>query len=392
MIPLQGLMFGIINIVGNFGTVFCDQSYWQSAIAAEPTAAHKGYIVGGLVWFAIPFSLASSLGLAATALQLPISKGEASDGLVPPAVAVHLLGAGGGWAIATMLFMAIISTGSAEAIAVSSLVSYDIYMPYINVNANSDDIIRISRIVIPIYCIFAGVLSSVLALIGIGLGWVYGFMGIHIGCAVGPIWFMLTWDKATEKGAICGVWAGCISGYVMWIVTCLALGDPLDKTGLGSLESMLAGNLASIVVSPLVCMAMSMSSTERYDWKSMKAIQLLDDDQSGLDSEDLSDEKLLPALNWIWKTGGVSTFLLVVAWPAFSAAAGTFTKSYWAFWVFLVVAWGLIAAITIIFLPIYESFDDLVEVTHLMFGGKAEHTPIIDQKKENDAENSVNSI
>ncbi|CAE8695046.1 unnamed protein product [Polarella glacialis] len=31
-----GLLFGITNIVGNFGTVFVDQSYWQSAGAANP--------------------------------------------------------------------------------------------------------------------------------------------------------------------------------------------------------------------------------------------------------------------------------------------------------------------------------------------------------------------
>merc|ERR1719375_1155750 len=31
-----GLIFGITNIVGNFGTVFVDQSYWQSAVAAKP--------------------------------------------------------------------------------------------------------------------------------------------------------------------------------------------------------------------------------------------------------------------------------------------------------------------------------------------------------------------
>jgi hypothetical protein len=27
-------MFGVINIVGNFGTVFVDQSYWQFTITA----------------------------------------------------------------------------------------------------------------------------------------------------------------------------------------------------------------------------------------------------------------------------------------------------------------------------------------------------------------------
>jgi hypothetical protein len=31
-----GFTFGVINIVGNFGSVFCDQSYWQSSVAAKP--------------------------------------------------------------------------------------------------------------------------------------------------------------------------------------------------------------------------------------------------------------------------------------------------------------------------------------------------------------------
>jgi Na+/proline symporter len=32
MWSLNGLVFGIINVIGNFGTVFVDQSYWQGAI------------------------------------------------------------------------------------------------------------------------------------------------------------------------------------------------------------------------------------------------------------------------------------------------------------------------------------------------------------------------
>merc|ERR1719352_1814101 len=77
MLSSQGLMFGIINIIGNFGTVFVDQSYWQSAIAAKPAVAHKGYLLGGMVWFTIPFALATACGIAAVALQLPIDSFEA---------------------------------------------------------------------------------------------------------------------------------------------------------------------------------------------------------------------------------------------------------------------------------------------------------------------------
>lgn len=47
----DGAMFGIINIVGNFGTVFVDQSYWQSAIASSPEAAAPGFVLAGYVLY-----------------------------------------------------------------------------------------------------------------------------------------------------------------------------------------------------------------------------------------------------------------------------------------------------------------------------------------------------
>src|ERR671928_109868 len=78
------LIFGIINIVGNFGTVFVDQSYWQRAIAASPKSAFKGFMIGGLAWFAIPFTLATTLGLAAVAVGLPLTSEQIGMGLVAP--------------------------------------------------------------------------------------------------------------------------------------------------------------------------------------------------------------------------------------------------------------------------------------------------------------------
>merc|ERR1712045_1112579 len=202
MLSGDGLMFGIINIVGNFGTVFVDQSYWQSAIAAKPTSASRGYLLGGICWFAIPFSLATSLGLTSTALMLPITSGEAGSGLVPPAVATHLLGTAGSGLILTMLFMAIVSTGSAESTAVSSLVAYDIYREYINPEATGKQILFVSRIVIVVFGLTMGALSILLHEMNLNLGWVYMFMGIIIGSGVAPLWNMMTWDKASGTGAV----------------------------------------------------------------------------------------------------------------------------------------------------------------------------------------------
>jgi Na+/proline symporter len=103
--------------------------------------------------------------------MLPISSSEAGSGLVPPAVAVELLGNTGAALILIMLFMAIVSTGSAESIAVSSLVAYDIYREYINPEATGEQILFVSRVVIVVFGAFMGVFSIVLYEIGLVSNW-----------------------------------------------------------------------------------------------------------------------------------------------------------------------------------------------------------------------------
>ena len=65
----------------------------------------RGYILGGLLWFAVPFSLATALGLTALALDLPLSAAEVSAGLVPPAVAYYLFGKAGVVLITIMVLL-----------------------------------------------------------------------------------------------------------------------------------------------------------------------------------------------------------------------------------------------------------------------------------------------
>ncbi len=167
-----------------------------------------------LCWFAIPFSLATSLGLAAIALLLPLTSSEAGAGLVPPAVATHLLGTGGAVLILILIFMAITSTGSAESIAVASLVSYDVYREYFNPEATGEQILNVSRIVVVVFGLVMGALAILLNYIGLNLGWVYLFMGVWIGSAVVPLWNMLNWKKASGTGAIVAAWTGLVLAVI----------------------------------------------------------------------------------------------------------------------------------------------------------------------------------
>ncbi|KAK9812194.1 hypothetical protein WJX73_003550 [Symbiochloris irregularis] len=136
LFSLSGIKFGILQVMSCWGIVFADQAYWQSAIAARPTAAWKGYILGGLMWYAVPFGLATSLGLTVKALDLPLTSKEANSGLVPAAAGLAILGKGGGVVVAIMVLMAITSSGSAEMVAISSLLTYDVYIPFIRKNKN----------------------------------------------------------------------------------------------------------------------------------------------------------------------------------------------------------------------------------------------------------------
>ena len=422
MISADGLMFGIINIVGNFGTVFADQSYWQSAIAASPSSAAKGYLLGGYVtssciclvfgtlvallwyflcfcnalhliltlctssyfvhsricWFAIPFSLATSLGLASTALMLPITAGEAGSGLVPPAVAAELLGNAGSVLILIMLFMAIVSTGSAESIAVSSLVAYDIYREYINPEATGDQILKVSRIVIVAFGLFMGMFSIVLFEIGLNLGWVYLFMGVVIGSAVIPLWNMMTWKKASGTGAIIAAWGGFALAVTGWLSAAKIQSGEVSIDTLGTNEVMLSGNLIAILSSGIIHFLYStFIDPQDYDFAELdRHITLVEvDDTRGLTDDEKDPVLLAKAETWIKRRGWVLTIILVIIWPLSSVPAGTFTESYFAFWVLIAIAWGFGAALIIAVLPLTESSEAILNVFTGMYNSVTGNQP-----------------
>jgi len=368
-----GLMFGIINTVGNFGTVFVDQSYWQGAIACKPSATYRGYLLGGMAWFAIPFSMATALGLAARALDLPISAAESGNGLVPPAVAVHLMGQGGAFLVALQLFLAITSTANSEQLAVASLFSYDVYKRYMNPNATGSQMIFVSRVMVCVWGVFSGVIAIILFELGIGLGWVYGAMGNFIGSAVLPMCFALLWKDCTALGAISGCVGGLAAAIVAWCVVASQEGYT-DKNGkcvsivnvdtLGAIGPLLAGNLCALIGSPFLAISISLMSPQNFDWAILRretdGMLIENDEHAHLDaSGDESKEAMDIAYKWTLYGAAIMTFVLLILWPALSLPAATFTKGYFGWWVALAFLWGHVAFIITVLLPMYEIYIEM---------------------------------
>ena len=96
-----------------------------------------------------------------------MSEADVSAGLVLPNAAVALLGKGGAGASFLLVFMAVTSAMSAELIAVSSIVTYDIYQTYFNPEAQGRFLVRMSHVSCVIYAIIMAAFSTGLFYAGI---------------------------------------------------------------------------------------------------------------------------------------------------------------------------------------------------------------------------------
>ena len=367
MASAGGLMFGIINIVGNFGTVFVDQAYWQRAIAAKPSSTVKGFLLGGACWFAIPFTLATTMGLTAIALDVDLTDQQAQMGLVVPAAATALMGEIGAIMVLTMLFMAVTSAGSAELIAVSSLVTYDLYRTYKNPNATGKQLVKVSRITIVIFGIGMGGLAVVLLGMGLSLGFVYLAMGILIGSAVVPIALTILWKRTNRVAATAGAVIGLLISTTTWVAVASSLpeyGGVVDLASLGNNYSMLFANIAGIISGGIIAIVGSMAVKSTFNWSDLKdKITLVEMSAAESATVTEDEETLKKAFKFSVRGGGIMTLILIIVWPMPLIASGyVFELGSYAVWVAISIIWVSVASAFIIFLPLIEARHGIAKV------------------------------
>lgn len=367
MFSSKGLQFGWIFFASCFGWVWADQGFWQSAIAARPSAAYKGYILGGLLWFAVPYTLSTCLGLGSLALDLPLSTDEVSKGLVPPAIAYYLFGKGGVVLITVIVFMAVTSSGSAEFLAVSSLFSYDIWKTYVRPRAQGGEILMVSRLASLTFGLLAGVFCIILLQIGISINWLFFVIGLMVASVFPPISFLLCWNKVGRWAAITAALGGQGAAILAWLVATYIIYGDLTITTTSETGPALAGNIVAIVVSASVCVIWTLiAPDDSCDWDELKArlaekIQVLDGTEViDHEKEDPGMMKHAAKMTWIWAIG--LTLLIFVLWPLLTLPAGIFSRGYFSFWIGLAMTWGTAAAAIVIFFPLIQGRQVFINV------------------------------
>jgi len=375
MASAGGLIFGVINIVGNFGTVFVDQAYWQRAIAAQPSSTVRGFLLGGMCWFSIPFTLATTMGLTAVALNVQLTPEQVQLGLTVPAAASVMMGEVGAIMVLVMLFMAVTSAGSAELIAVSSLITYDVYRTYKNPAATGKQLLKVSRTVIVIFGLGMGVLAGILLGMGLSLGFVYLAMGILIGSAVIPIALTITWSKTTKAGAVAGALIGVMLSLATWTsVAASEANGVVDIASLGGAFPMLYGNVVAILSSGLICVVISLAQNKKYDWATLNPeMKIVESDmtesvKAEIAKAEQDEATLKKAYQFSLKGGGILTIICVVIWPLPLYFSGyVFDIGFYGLWVGIAMVWVSIAAFCIIGIPIWEARGGFAKVAS---GGK----------------------
>jgi SSS family transporter len=316
MASTGALVFGIINIVGNFGTVFTDQAYWQRAIATRPKSAINGFLIGGLAWFAIPFTLATTLGLGGLAIGLQLTPEEISSGLVAPFAASKILGDVGAILILTMLFTAVASAGSAELVAVSSLLTYDIYRTYKKPSATGRQLMKFSRVSIVTFGLGMGILALILFELGVSLQYVYLSMGIFIGSAVAPVLLAISWNKTNRIAAMLGAICGLACGFTSWVVSADFLYGNVSIMSTGQNIPLLIGNLTSISVGAVVAVTGSLLKPERFNFGiTRQRIHVVDEKIRSIIRQDSDRVYLSKIARFGYRYAIFISLILVVVWP-----------------------------------------------------------------------------
>jgi SSS family transporter len=386
----EGGIFFVINLIGNFGTVFLDNGYYNKAIAASPVHAFPGYVIGGLCWFAIPWLCSTTMGLGAVALQgthTHLSAADVTAGLALPFAAVNLLGYGGAVATLIIVFMAVTSAFSAQLIAVSSVLTYDIYQAYINPNARGKQLVWVSHMSCILFATAMASFATGLYYAGIGMGYLYLLMGVIISAAVIPGSLSLLWKQQNWIAAAAAPVLGLGVALLAWLVTAKSLYGELTVASTGANYPMLAGNVAALL-SPIAftIVLTYVFGPQNYDYQTMRAIRKVDDSDVAAaahvdlelipgeatdPSSDMTveeEQKLRRAAIYARLLTVFMALSFLIIWPMPMYGSGyVFSKRFFTGWVVVGMIWLFVTAFGVILYPVYDGWEGIAHVVHQMF-------------------------
>ncbi|KII91723.1 hypothetical protein PLICRDRAFT_105905 [Plicaturopsis crispa FD-325 SS-3] len=400
----SGAIFAVQSIITGFGLVTCDQGYWSRAIASNPATTAKAYFLGGFAWFSIPLTTGTTLGLVARGLTtLPdfpvLSAYDVGAGLSGAQAASYLFGTAGSVLMLLLVFLSVTSALSAEMIASSTLLSYDVYRQYFRPNATSHEVVKASRYFIMFWAIFSGGFAAMFKAVGINLGWLFYFLGVATASGVFPIALTFTWKNLSKAGAVAGSIGGMAIALIVWLATAKGIGGAITVETLSDQWVSFAGNAAAIVSGGALSIGLSLWRPANFDWEKTRNMAMVRE-TSSIEEDSVKDVKTDPkydvdasaakvgqdtesdttpdglnlsALERTFKTYGclfaaLAVIITILIPVPLGSTSYIFSKHFLAGWVGVMIVWLLFAAFLVVVLPVIESRRALWRIVRLVFG------------------------
>src|SRR3990172_6867320 len=270
-----------------------------------------------------------------------------------------------------MFFMAIISTGNSESVAVASIIANYIYRLNIKPQATDRQILKISRFTTGLFGIIAGILSFLIYSIGVQVYFLYLAMGIFLSAGVFPIILGIVWKRVSSFGAFWGTLLGFISGIIVWLVVASAQDGSSLLVAMGEMVPMACANCTVVLVSGIVCLIDGYwLQSGKFDFS---RIQLMV--TSFLKKQEIKDIKgLRPVsksdyfenMNAYFKTNArkiislaiYSSLAMEVFFPVIMYFSGfSFSKGFFGYWIIGTLVWLMFSTGYTILIPIIDFFQ-----------------------------------
>lgn len=192
-----------------------------------------------------------------------------------PYAAVAIAGKGGAIGVLLITFMAVTSTISAQIIAVSSIITFDIYRTYINRAATDRDVIRWSHIGVVIFGAFSGAFSTALYYGKVDLGWTLYMLGVLTCPGIFPTTFTILWKRQSRIAAIVSPLLGLVTGLAVWLGSASSLYGEVTVASTGKSLPCVYGTVASAFSPVLYSVVISLVKPANYDWADFRKEKLL---------------------------------------------------------------------------------------------------------------------
>ncbi|KAJ5589770.1 hypothetical protein N7450_003742 [Penicillium hetheringtonii] len=291
------IIWSLILKFGNLALVVMDTAFWQKSFATETKATVPGYNIAAIAVFGIPWGIGTVVGLTARALHntsiFPTYPGsltetEISMGMVMPYVLKALIGSKGIIGFFFLLFMALTSTVSSSMIAVSSILSYDLYKTYLNPKVTDKKLVRVSHITVVIHGVFITGISIAMNYGGANMTWI-NYLRPIISCpGIIPLILTLFWSRQTRLAAIVSPILGFFTGLAVWLASAKSLVGAVDIAATSDEYPALYAAIASLFSPALYSVTLSLYKPDKFDWREYLRIELQDEAKLHADSDSSS--------------------------------------------------------------------------------------------------------